>query len=171
MLALSNPDAINDLVLGLTMDASAKFDLNRRMANRARQFFRQQIRAQRDIDGDPYVPRTRRKTALESAKKRGDMFTGLSRSLRTQVDKNGFAVGLQGLAGHIAKQHNQGATLSFTTKVNGYFDSRTGQWQGRSVKHHYSLPKRTFLGWTPALERELLGMIGQAITNQVSEIK
>ncbi|MFA0678629.1 virion morphogenesis protein, partial [Vibrio sp. 10N.222.51.A6] len=47
-LTLATPEQLTQVVESLVLTASDKFELNKRMANRARQFFRQQIRAQRD---------------------------------------------------------------------------------------------------------------------------
>ncbi|MFA0676969.1 virion morphogenesis protein, partial [Vibrio sp. 10N.222.51.A6] len=42
------------------------------------------------------------------------------------------------------------------------YNSKTGQWTGGvRTKRNYQMPKRTFIGWTPALERELLAMAAE----------
>ncbi|PNH91354.1 phage virion morphogenesis protein [Vibrio diazotrophicus] len=174
-LTLRTPDQLTQVVERLVLTATEKLDLNRRMANHARQFFRSQIRAQRDIDNNPYQSRTRRKrvelkdgTTAKNTVNNKNMLMGLSKALRTQADETSFAVGLAGVAGRIGQEHNQGSQLSFTTKVNGFFDSKTGRWQGgRRVKQNYTMPQRTFIGWTPALERELLAMAAEHFTTDV----
>ncbi|WP_254654832.1 hypothetical protein [Aliivibrio logei] len=85
---------------------------------------------------------------------------GLSRSLRTNVTGEAFEVGLTGIPAKIGREHNEGQTLSFTTHVNGFYDSKTSRWKGGvKTKNNYRMPKRTFIGWTPSLERELMTMI------------
>ncbi|WP_172562565.1 phage virion morphogenesis protein [Vibrio furnissii] len=169
---LSTPEELTQLVNRLVISAEERFDLNRRMANRARQFFRQQIRAQRDIDNNPYQSRRRRVstrvyydmsgrsfTVAKNTVNNKNMLLGLSRSLKTNVDHDGFEVGLTGVAAAIGRKHNDGGTIEFTTRVHGYYDSRTGRWRGgQRTKNNYQMPQRTFLGWTPLLERELLKM-------------
>lgn len=174
-LTLRTPDQLTQVVEQLVLTATEKLDLNRRMANRARQFFRAQIRAQRDIDNNPYQSRTRRKRVrltdgmtTQNTVNNKNMLMGLSKALRTQADEQGFEVGLTGVAGRIGQEHNQGSQLSFTTRVNGFFDSKTGRWQGgRRVKQNYKMPQRTFIGWTEVLERELLAMAAEHFTTDV----
>ncbi|ELL7084842.1 phage virion morphogenesis protein [Vibrio fluvialis] len=174
-LTLKTPDQLTQVVERLVLTATDKLDLNRRMANRARQFFRAQIRAQRDIENNPYQSRTGRKKvslrdgiSLRHTVNNKNMLMGLSKSLRTQADEHHFEVGLAGVAGRIGQEHNQGSQLSFTTRVNGFFDSRTGRWQGgRRVKQNYQMPQRTFIGWTPEIERELLAMAAGHFTTDV----
>lgn len=89
-----------------------------------------------------------------------NMFTGLSNDLKTQISSKDFSVGLSGMSGHIARKHNEGKTISFTTRLNGWFNSKTRKWEGgREVKNYYQMPKRTMIGWTPELERELVQII------------
>lgn len=186
-LTLRTPEQLTQVVESLVLTATEKLDLNRRMANHARQFFRAQIRAQRDIDNNPYQSRTQRKASVFSQGVRGkhgdkhkrykvalntvnnrNMLTGLSKSLRTRVDEESFEIGLTGVAGRIGRQHNEGSQLSFTTRVNGFYDNKTGRWQGGTkVKQNYQMPQRTFIGWTPALERELLAMAAEHFTTDV----
>lgn len=162
-LTLNTPEQLTRVIEHLVMTASEKRDLNRRMANRARQFFRQQIRAQRDIDNNPYQTR-RARSKTSSAQGRHtvnnkNMLMGLSKSLRTYADETSFEVGLKGVAGFIGRTHNDGENVSFTTHVNGFYDSRIGRWTGgRVTKRNYTMPRRTFLGWTPVLEKELMAM-------------
>ncbi|NOI32189.1 MULTISPECIES: phage virion morphogenesis protein [Vibrio] len=168
-LTLKTPEQLTQVVESLVLTASEKFDLNRRMANRARQFFRAQIRAQRDIDNNPYQSRTRRKKVkiregLEGAHTANNknMLLGFGRSMRTIVTEDNFEVGIKGVAGDIGREHNEGSQVSFTTRVNGFFDSKVGRWKGGTLtKRNYTMPKRTFIGWTPALERELLAMAAE----------
>ncbi|MEI6896267.1 MAG: phage virion morphogenesis protein [Psychromonas sp.] len=175
-LELEKPEQLTQLLNGLILTASESFDLNRRMANHTRKFFRGQIRKQRDINNNPYQGRTRRK--IERVYKRGafedtkltqnnkNMMLGFSRALRTYVNEKGFEVGLRGLVGHIATVHNEGKSVSFTTHVNGFYNSKTSRWEGGStVKRNYTMPKRTIIGWTPTLERELLAMVADSIVN------
>ncbi|NOI79238.1 virion morphogenesis protein [Vibrio tubiashii] len=168
-LALTTPEQLTQVVDSLVLTASDKFDLNKRMANRARQFFRQQIRAQRDIENNPYQSRRSRKKVRLNEGGTGqitannkNMLLGFAKALRTQVSEQSFEVGLGGVAGLIGREHNQGSQVSFTTRVNGFFDSKTGRWSGGTLtKRNYTMPKRTFIGWTPALERELLAMAAE----------
>lgn len=168
-LTLKTPEQLTQVVESLVLTASEKFDLNRRMANRARQFFRAQIRAQRDIDNNPYQSRTRRKKVktregVEDAHTANNknMLLGFGRAMRTIVTADNFEVGIKGVAGDIGREHNEGSQVSFTTQVNGFFDSKVGRWTGGTLtKRNYTMPKRTFIGWTPALERELLAMAAE----------
>lgn len=180
-LTLKTPEQLTQVVESLVLTASEKFDLNRRMANRTRQFFRGQIRAQRDIDNNPFQPRTGRKATVFSQGVRGkhgakhrramvalnttdnkNMMEGFSKSLRTHVTKDTFEVGVKGVAGKIGREHNEGSQVSFSTRVNGFYNSKTGKWEGgRLTKRNYEMPQRTFIGWTPALERELLAMAAE----------
>ncbi|MGL4225949.1 MAG: phage virion morphogenesis protein [Vibrio sp.] len=186
-LTLKTPDQLTQVVESLVLSATAKFDLNRRMANRVRQFFRAQMRDQRDIGNTPYRSRTPRKVTVFTQGVRGkhgkkhqtqkvalntvnnrNMLIGLSRSLRAQVDAESFEIGLTGVAGRIGKQHNDGSQLSFTTRVNGYYNPDNSRWEGGTkVKQNYKMPQRTFIGWTPALERELLSMAAEHFTTDV----
>lgn len=173
-LTLATPEQLTQVVESLVLTAEERFNLNRRMANRARQFFREQIRAQRDINNNSYQSRTRRKVTrltngqqAQHTQNNKNMLLGMSKALRTKVTETGFAVGLTGIAAKIGQQHNQGATLSFTTRVNGFYNSRIGRWEGGTqVKRQYQMPKRTFIGWTPKLERELLAMAAEHFTLQ-----
>ncbi len=153
------------------LTATEKLELNRRMSKHARQFFRAQIRAQRDIDNRPYHSRSKRKRvdlSKTNTTNSKNMLMGFSKALRTKADEHGFEVGLSGVAARIGREHNEGSQLSFSTRVNGYFDSKTGRWQGgRKVKQNYQMPKRTFIGWTPELERELLAMAAEYFTADV----
>lgn len=171
-MQLTNPENLTHAIHDLILTGPEKFDLNRRLANRTRQVFRTQIRAQRDIDDNPYQKRTRRKISTvnqsgvkveaRNTQNNKNMLMGFSRSLKTKVDDKSFEVGLSGLVGKIAQEHNDGRSVSFTTHVKGYFNTRTSRWEGGvKVKSHYRMPKRTFIGWTPSLERELLAMVAE----------
>ncbi|CAM3075856.1 phage virion morphogenesis protein [Vibrio neptunius] len=168
-LALKTPDQLTQVVESLVLTASEKVDLNKRMANHASQFFRAQIRAQRDIDNTPYQSRTRRKKVTVRQGVEGahtannkNMLLGLARAMRTRVTEETFEVGIKGVAGEIGRAHNQGAQVSYQPRLNGFFDSKVGRWTGGTLtKRHYTMPKRTFIGWTPALERELLAMAAE----------
>lgn len=171
-MQLNSPEHLTHAINDLILTGPDKFDLNRRLANRTRQTFRAQIRAQRDIDDNPYQKRTRRKISTvyktgswETAKNtenNKNMLAGFGRALKTRVDENSFEVGLAGLVGKMARLHNEGQNVSFTTRVNGYYNTRTSRWEGGTkVKDNYRMPKRTFIGWTPALERDLLAMVAE----------
>jgi len=180
-MKLDSPEQLTQIVESLVLDATAKYNLNKRMANRARQFFRQQIRRQRDIDDNPYQARRSRKATMVTQGVRGkhgekhkrvkialntvnnkSMMLGFMKAMRTQVSDKGFAVGIQGVAGKIAREHNEGATMSFTTRVNGFYNSKTGRWEGGvQTKRNYEMPQRTLIGWTPELERELMAMAAE----------
>ena len=172
-MRLETPEQLVSMLDGLALSPAQQFELNRKLANRARQFFRGQIRKQRDVDNNPYQGRTRRKkqelgdgVALNTQNNK-NMLMGLSRGLKTAVSDDAFEVGLTGVPGKIARQHNEGQTLSFTTRLNGFYNSKTNQWEGGTrTKGNYRMPKRTLLGWTPSLERELMAMISaELLTN------
>lgn len=172
-MPMSNPEQLTSAINSLIMSDDKKFELNRLLANRTRQYFRAQIRQQRDIDGNPYQSRTRRKISTiyrnggnekafntQNNKNNKNMLMGISRALKTEVTKDNFEVGVAGVLGKIGRVHNEGREMSFTTRMNGYYNSKTNQWEGGTkVKGNYRMPKRTFIGWTPALERELLAMV------------
>ena len=186
-MQLTNPEQLTQMVDALVLTASDKFELNKRMANRARQFFRAQIRAQKDIENNPYQARNARKVSLVSRGVRGkhgdkhqrtlialntvnnkSMLLGFSKALRTSVTNDSFEVGIKGLAGRMAAEHNEGAQISFTTRVNGFYNNKTGQWEGGvATKRNYKMPKRTLIGWTPALERELMAMAAEHFTTEM----
>lgn len=180
-MQLTSPEQLSHAINNLLLTDAEAFELNRRLANRSRQFFRQQIRQQRDVDDNPYQARTTRKISWITRGKRGKhgekhrehhmvfstvnnrpMMRGFSKALRTRVSKDDFEVGLAGLVGNIAKVHNEGKSVSFTTRVNGYYNTKTSQWEGgKAVKRNYKMPKRTIIGWTPSFERELLAMVAE----------
>lgn len=165
-MQLTNPEQLTRTIDSLILTGAESFDLNRRLANRSRQYFRQQIRQQRDIDGNAYHARARRKITLDSktkkAKDNKNMLLGFGRALKTEVSESDFQVGLAGVTGNMARVHNEGQGVSFTTRVNGHYNSRTSRWEGGTkVKANYQMTKRTFIGWTPTLERELLAMVAE----------
>ncbi|MBE8574458.1 phage virion morphogenesis protein [Vibrio sp. OPT18] len=165
-MTLTTPEQLTRLIQSLALSDSDKFELNKMLANHTRRYFRGQIRQQRDIDKNPYQARTRRKittlrkgNALNTVNNK-NILMGLSKSIRAQVSPESFAVGLTGVAGKIGRVHNNGSTVEYTRRLKGYFNRKTGQWEGGiHVKANYRMPKRTFLGWTPALEKELMAMI------------
>jgi len=185
-LTLATPEQLTQVVNSLVLTATEKFDLNRRMANRARQFFRQQIRQQRDTDDNPYQSRSSRKASIKYQGVRGkhgakhrramialntvnnrNMMLGFMSALRTRVTEDNFEVGVSGIAGRIGREHNEGSMITFTTRVNGYYNSKTGLWEGGiKTKRNYEMPKRTFINWTPALERELMAMAAEHFIQQ-----
>lgn len=177
-MELYSPKPLTDMLEGAALSPTQKIALNRMLANHARKFFRGQIRQQRDIDGAPYQPRsTKLRTRSRLAQKEvintnssRNMLAGLSRSLRTQADAAGFEVGLTGIAAKIGREHNDGATLSFATRVKGFYDTRTNKWGGgRLQKRNYRMAKRTFIGWTPTLERELMSMMRAELLKNVED--
>jgi hypothetical protein len=171
---LNTPAQLTAMLDGMVLEPERRLALHRRLANHTRRFFRGQIRQQRDIDGAPYQPRSSRNRTRSrqeqkevfNTKSSSNMFMGLSRAMKTYADDSGFEVGLTGLAAKIAREHNEGATISFTTRVNGFYDAKTNRWGGgRKQKNHYRLPKRAMIGFTPALERELMAIIGAELLN------
>lgn len=176
-MRLENPEQLTSIIESLTLDSAQKLELNRKLANRTRQFFRQQINKQRDIDNVPYHSRApvRRRTRTRTenrevinTKDGRNMMMGISRSLKTNISDSAFSVGVTGVLARIARDHNEGRTLTFTTRMNGFYDSRTNQWKGGvRTKNNYRMPKRTFIGWTPSLERELMGMISAELLKNV----
>ncbi|AAW86504.1 hypothetical protein VF_2009 [Aliivibrio fischeri ES114] len=165
-MQLTSPEQLSHAINNLLLTDAEAFELNRRLANRSRQFFRQQIRQQRDIDGKAYKKRARRKITLDSKSKKAkdnkNMLLGFGRALRTRVSKDDFEVGLAGVVGNMARVHNEGKSVSFTTRVNGFYNSNTSRWEGgTAVKRNYKMPKRTIIGWTPSFERELLAMVAE----------
>lgn len=160
---IKTPEQLIALVNSFELDDKAKFALNRKLANTTRKIFRSQIRAQRDINGKAYAPPKRRKVKIDKqgkAKVNKNMLMGLSRMLQTHVSNDAFSVGLSGLAGKIATTHNEGKTVTYTRRMNGWFNSKTNQWEGGTKrKAAYTMPKRTMIGWTPEIERQLAQII------------
>lgn len=167
-MQLTNPEQLTTVLNSLVMDASERFELNKKLANHSRQYFRDQIRKQQDIDGHAYHARKTKRITLDrktqKVKSNKNMLTGFSRALRTQVTDRAFEVGIAGVAGNMAKVHNNGLGVTFTKRAKGFYNSRTSRWEGGTrVKDNYTMTKRTLIGWTPSLERELLAMIGAEI--------
>ena len=162
-MEIKTPEHLIALVNSFELDDKAKFALNKKLANTTRKIFRSQIRAQRDIDGKAYAPPKRRKVSIDKqgkAKVNKNMLMGLSRMLQTHVSSDSFSVGLSGLAGKIARTHNDGKTVTYTRRMNGWFNSKTNQWEGGTKrKAAYTMPKRTMIGWTPEIERQLAQII------------
>ena len=160
---IKTPEHLVTLLKSLDLDDKARFELNRKLANHTRRFFRSQVRAQRDIDGKAYAPRKRRKVSIDKqgkAKTRRNMLMGMSRNLKTQVSSDAFGVGLVGLEGHIAQIHNEGKSVVYTRRIDGFFNSKTNSWEGGiKQKAAYQMPKRTMVGWTPELQRQILQII------------
>lgn len=167
MMEIKTPENLLTLLKSIELDDKARFQLNRKLANHTRRAFRGQIRAQRDIDGKSYAPRKRRAVNIDKqgkAKVNRNMLMGMSRMLQTHVSSDSFSVGLAGLAGKIAKPHNEGKTVTYTRRMNGWFNSKTNQWEGGTKrKAAYTMPKRTMIGWTPELERQLVQIIFKEI--------
>lgn len=173
-MRLKSPEQLTIALNSLILAPAKKTDLNKRLANRSRQYFRAQIKSQRDIDGNSYPARKRRKITLDSktqkAKNNKNMLMGFGRSLKTQISEDSFEVGLSGPTANMAKDHNDGRGVSFTTHVKGFYNSKTSQWEGGTkVQRSYKMTKRTFIGWTPALERELLAMVADNFLNNKVE--
>jgi len=168
---IKTPEQIQDLLTDLDIPAKEKKKLTKELANDTRNFFRKQIRSQRDIHDIPYAPRRRRKPLYvlngrkvyrQNLDKRRNMLTGLSRMLVTQFDESGFSVGLAGVAGIVAKVHNQGETVDFTTRINSWFNTKTNRFEGGRKAHlSYRMPERTFIGWTKKLEQQIATKILQ----------
>ncbi|MUK93754.1 virion morphogenesis protein [Aliivibrio fischeri] len=186
-MQMTNPEQLTAAINNLVMSDDKKIKLNRLLANKTRQYFRGQIQQQRDIDDNPYQVRRERKVSFIYRGVRGkhgakhrrrklalntinnkNMLTGLSRALKTSISKEDFEVGVTGVLGRVGRQHNEGQTLSFTTRMRGFYNSKTNQWEGGiKVKGNYQMPKRTFIGWTPALERALLAIVAEQFTTGV----
>lgn len=166
-MEIKTPDDIVGLLQSLTLSDARRKNLHRNLANKTRRFFRDQIKQQRDIHGIPYAPRRRRKPIAigfggekiykQNLDQGRNMLTGFSRAIKTQVDNNGFSVGLQGIPRQIAQTHNEGKKVTFSTRVNGWFNSKNNRWEGgRKAHFSYKMPKRTSIGWTPKLEQEIV---------------
>lgn len=163
-MEIKTPQELITLLEQVPLKGKEKLKLNAELANHTRRFFRAQIRAQRDIDGKAYAPRKRRQNRLNKNGKVGtrtNMLLGMSRNLKTEISSDHFAVGLVGLEGHIMKIHNEGKSVVYTRKINGWFNSKTNRWEGgnKHTKSAYKMPKRTAVGWTEKLKRELAQII------------
>ena len=158
-MEISSPQQIVDLLANLKLDDKQKQKLNRDLANMARRHFRAQISAQKDIHGKSYAPRKRRQaimTASGKVKINKNMLMGLSRMLQTQADADGFRVGLSGMAGVVGQIHNEGQSVTFPRRINGWFDSKANTWTGGTKrKGLYRMPKRPFIGWDKDLIKKI----------------
>lgn len=158
-MEIRSPDQIVDLLKSLELSDSDKKKLNRNLANMSRRYFRAQIRAQRDIDGKRYAPRKRRNVTLSKSgkvKTNRNMLTGLSRMLMTAADADGFNVGLAGMAAKVGRIHNEGETVSFPRRMNGWFDSKSNSWKGGTKgTGRYKMPQRPFIGWSKDLVQKI----------------
>jgi len=163
-LDIKTPEHLMDMLASLQLTSAKQKQLNKELASDTRNFFRGQIKKQSDINGTSYAPRKRRaeRERIGMKKVNRNMLTGLSRMLMPQSDENGFSVGIAGVAGKIAKKHNEGQAISYTTRMNGWFNSKTNRWEGGiKRKAAYRMPKRTFIGWTPKLEQQIAHKIMQ----------
>jgi hypothetical protein len=174
-MKLQTPDHLVAMLKSLTLAPKERLELNRKLGNMARQYFRSQIREQRDVmTGKAYLPRKRGKVdgwtgerythqtidyerTREMKKKRARlMFTGLSRDMRAYSDDAGFRVGLGGLSGHIGMIHNEGRSVEFSYRMHGFFNTKTARWEGgQKQTGFYKMPARPFIGWTPELVKRL----------------
>lgn len=172
MKEIKTPELLVNMLESLQISPAKKKTLNKELANKTRKYFRGQIRKQRDIHNVPYAPRRRRrpiyitaygkKIYRQNMDQRRNMLSGLSRMLMAQSDENGFSVGLAGVPGIIAANHNEGKTISYTTRMNGWFNHKTNKWEGGRKSHlAYRMPKRTFIGWTPAITQNIAHTIMQ----------
>lgn len=162
-MEIKTPEELITLLEQVPLKGKEKLKLNAELANHTRRFFRTQVRAQRDINGKAYAPRKRRVGVGQNGKvpTKNNMLLGMSRNLKTEISSDHFAVGLVGLEGHIMKTHNEGKPVVYTRKINGWFNSKTSRWEGntKGPKAAYKMPKRTMVGWTEKLKRELAQII------------
>lgn len=181
-MKLSTPEQLVATLKTLAMPAKEKMALNRKLANMARQYFRAQIREQRDVLTDKaYLPRTTRsnkwrrlKESNVSRKVAGNkkrarlMFSGISKQLRAYPEQDGFRVGLEGLMGKIGMVHNDGGMVEFSYRMHGFFNHQKNRWEGgRKQTGYYEMPERPFLGWNEELikqlENEILSHMGASL--------
>ena len=159
---LDTPESVANLLRSMQLSKKESLSLNRELANLARRHFRQQIRSQRNAhDGTAYAPRSKR------SPRSGNMFTGLSRSLKTQITPESFAVGLTGEPGIVAKKHQEGENIGYGYRVKGWFNTQTNKWEGGTKKRGaYKLPQRVTIAWSPELTREVMTTILQKMEPQ-----
>lgn len=162
MTKLATPEHLIIALKKLTMPAAKRVELNKRLGNMARKYFRQQISNQRDVlTGKEYLPRSTRANKwarLKQANKQRArrMFTGISRDLRAYADADGFRVGLEGLMGKIGMAHQEGQAVEFSYRMHGFFNKSTKRWEGgRKQTGYYNMPERPFLGWSDELIHQL----------------
>lgn len=162
-MEISTPAQLITLLEQVPLKGKERVALHRVLANHTRKFFRGQIKAQRDIDGNAYAPRKHRTKKADKNGKiatKGNMLLGMSRNLKTQVSESDFSVGLAGLEGHIANIHNAGQSVVYPRRINSFFNNKTNRWEGGvKQKATYQMPKRAMVGWTPVLQRELTQII------------
>lgn len=164
MLEIKTPEQIQGLLESLTLSDKERYKLNVKLANLTRRFFRKQIAQQRDIYGVKYKRRKKPANTFTNSgkhvKANYNMFMGLSRMLQTQVSNDSFSIGLAGVSGKIAQVHNEGQTVSYTRRMNSWFNTKTNRWEGGlKSKAIYRMPKRTFIGWSDTLEQQIANEI------------
>jgi len=167
-MEIKTPEQLISLLKQVPLQGKDKLKLHAKLANHTRRFFRAQVRSQRDVDGKAYAPKKRRQNKVNKNGKiptRTNMLLGMSRNLKTEISSDHFAVGLVGLEGHIMEIHNEGKSVVYTRKINGWFNSKTNSWEGGSkkTKSSYEMPKRTMVGWTKALNLEIQELIFEHI--------
>ena len=167
-MEIKTPEHIEQMLESLILSRAKRKKLHRHLSNQTRRYFRSQIRKQRDIKDLPFAPRSRRnKVNLDM---RRNMFTGLSKMLMAHSDEEGFSVGLAGLAGVIGEVHNEGKTVNFPARINGWFNKNTNQWEGgKKVRMAYKMPQRTIVGWSPKLEQEIAHEIFNAMKTELKK--
>lgn len=169
-MEIKTPEQLITLLEQVPLQGKQKFDLNRVLANHTRKFFRGQIKSQRDVDGNAYKPRKKRVNKANKSGKipsKRNMLMGMSRNLKTEVSDDEFSVGLAGLEGHIAQIHNEGKSVVYARRINGFFNKKTNLWEGGiEQKATYQMTKRTMVGWTPELQHDLTKIIFEHIAPQ-----
>lgn len=156
--------SIADMLENISLNDKDKTQLNRNLANLVRKYFRHQIKAQRNVsDGSRYAPRSRKASKKDKTFGKA-MFTGLSKSLMTQADKDSFAVGFTGVAGIVARLHNEGAHVEYGYRIKSWFNNQTNRFVG-GVKRQgvYKLPQRVMIGWNNELESLVMNEILKAM--------
>lgn len=165
VLNLNTPEQIIQMLKDVQLSPSEKKKLHKELANDTKQFFKQQINDQQDIDGKRYAPRKRRKVKIQKtgrARIRKKMLDGVAKKLTAKFDETGFSVGLTGKTGTVAKIHNDGQSVTYTKRINGWFNKKTQKWEGGTKqKAAYKMPKRTLIGWTKPLEQQIANKILQ----------
>lgn len=163
-MELKTPEELVSLIESMQLTPKENLALNKECANHTRRYFRAQIKAQRDINNKAYAPRKRQKNSFNKNGKlstSNNMFSGLSKNIKTHVSADSFSVGLAGLEGHIAKTHNNGESVIYPRRINGWFNHKTNSWQGgkKSGTASYKMTKREMIGWSEKLKRELMKKI------------
>lgn len=171
---LDSPQEISELLKGLEMSDAERKKLHKDLANQARRYFRGQISAQRDIHGTPYTPRRRRKPMYikpggekvyrQTLQQGRNMLMGISKAIQTKPTAEGFEVGVGGAVGKVGIKHNDGKTIRFTYRMHGWFNAKSGKWEGGRKAHlAYKMPKRPFIGWNTEAKVQILNTIYQRI--------